>query len=224
MKLPGDGLARPRRRLAAANRRPLRTLSSNWHPWTGWLQYGARVSSQSEALLLGGRSGVGKSSVANEIHVQLSAMGVWHCVIEGDNLDLAYPPPWEHGLAERNLAALWGNYRALGHWRMVYTNTMSVRLIDELAAAMGDNPRVTAVLLTSSDTTARQRLARREIGSALQQHIERGDVIARQLDEMTPAWVPRMATDGRTVAAVAAEIIALIGWTAAGPGTNGLQN
>jgi hypothetical protein len=40
--------------------------------------------------------------------VQLSRAGIWHCLIEGDNLDMAYPPPWEHGLAERNLAAMWG--------------------------------------------------------------------------------------------------------------------
>jgi hypothetical protein len=26
---------------------------------------------------------------------------------------MAYPPPWEQKLAERNLAAMWGNYRAL---------------------------------------------------------------------------------------------------------------
>jgi hypothetical protein len=36
-----------------------------------------------------------------------------------------------------------------------------------LTAAMGGGPQVTAVLLTCSDTTARQRLAQREIGTGL---------------------------------------------------------
>jgi hypothetical protein len=90
--------------------------------------------SQSEALFIGGRAGVGKSSVSNEIHIQLFAARVRHCCIEGDNLDLAYPPPWEHHLAERNLAAIWRNYRELGYRRMVYTNTASVRVVDELTA------------------------------------------------------------------------------------------
>jgi adenylylsulfate kinase-like enzyme len=58
-------------------------------------------------LFVGGRSGAGKSSVGLEIHAQLSAAGIRHCLIEGDNLDMAYPPPWEHGLAEQNLAAMW---------------------------------------------------------------------------------------------------------------------
>jgi hypothetical protein len=171
------------------------------------------VTTRSEALFLGGRSGVGKTSVGNEIHVQLSAAGVRHCLIEGDNLDMAYPPPWEHGLAEQNLAAMWANYRALGYRRMIYTNTASVRVVDELTTAMGDDPRVTAVLLIADDLTARQRLAKREIGTALDWHIERSGIVARELDQLSPSWVHRIPTDGRSVANIAAQIIGLTGWT-----------
>ncbi|WP_207785646.1 adenylyl-sulfate kinase [Ancrocorticia populi] len=46
-------------------------------------------------LLIGGSSGVGKSTVAFALHALLSAHGVHHAVIEGDVLDLAYPVPWE---------------------------------------------------------------------------------------------------------------------------------
>jgi hypothetical protein len=168
--------------------------------------------SQSEALFIGGRAGVGKSSVSNEIHIQLFAARVRHCCIEGDNLDLAYPPPWEHHLAERNLAAIWRNYRELGYRRMVYTNTASVRAVGELTAAMGDNPRVTAVLLVCSDATARQRLAQREIGSALLAYVERGRVAARKLEQAAPSWVHRVNTDDRAIPDIAAEIVRLTGW------------
>ena len=148
------------------------------------------------------------------MHAQLSAEQVQHCLIEGDNLDQAYPPPWEHGLAERNLAAMWANYRALGYQRMIYTNTASVlpKVMDELVAAMGDGPRLTAVLLTCSDATARQRLAGREIGTALDWHVERSDLMARRLDRRAPSHVHRVPTDGRPVADIAAELIALAGW------------
>jgi len=60
-----------------------------------------RVTAQTEVLLIGGRSGAGKSAVGNEMHAQLSAASVQHCLIEGDNLDMAYPPPWKHHLAEQ---------------------------------------------------------------------------------------------------------------------------
>ena len=96
----------------------------------------------SSVLFLGGRSGVGKTSVGNEIHAQLSHAGVRHPLIDGDMLDMAFPAPCHDHLAERNLAALWANYRALGYCRLVYVNTVSVMAgeIDRLTAAMGDQP------------------------------------------------------------------------------------
>jgi len=114
----------------------------------------------------------------------------------------------------RRPGAIWANYRALGYRRMIYTNTASVRVVDDLTAAMGDSPRVTAVLLTCSDATARQRLARREIGGALEPHIERGKMAARELQDLAPDWVHRVSTDDRTVADVAAEVVGLAGWIA----------
>lgn len=170
------------------------------------------MSDRSEVLFLGGRSGAGKSSVAAELHAQLADADVRHCVIEGDNLDLAHPPPWQHRLAERNLAAMWANYRALGYRRLIYTNTVSVRQVDALTAAMGDAPHVIAVLLTSTDATARERLARREIGTALRRHVERSDAAARSLEASVPASVHRIPTDGRSVADIATQILALTAW------------
>lgn len=38
--------------------------------------------------------------------------------------------------------------------------------------------------------------------------------MARKLDECAPHWVPRVITEDRTVADIAAEIIGLDGWVA----------
>ncbi|QIS07305.1 hypothetical protein F5X71_10255 [Nocardia brasiliensis] len=169
---------------------------------------------QSEALFLGGRSGVGKSRVGLAVHAALAAAQVRHALIEGDTLDLAYPPTWEHGLAEQNLAAMWGNYRALGYRRLIYTNTASVfpEVIAELTAAMGDTPTVTAVLLTCDDQTASARLALRENGIGLRRHIERSIATARELDDAVPSWVRVVDTTDRGPEAIAAEVLALTGW------------
>jgi cytidylate kinase len=173
------------------------------------------VTARTEVLMIGGRSGCGKSTVGSELHAQLSAARVPHCLIEGDNLDMAYPPPQEHRLAEQNLAAMWANYRAFGYHRMIYTNTASVlgTVITELTAAIGGDPAVTAILLRCSNTTARQRLSQREIGTALDWHVERSAVMARRLEESTPSWVHRIDTDNRAVADIAAEIIGLASWS-----------
>ncbi len=172
---------------------------------------------QSHLLLIGGRSGVGKSTVAAEVHRQLSTYGVQHAWIEGDNLDMAFPVPWEQGyrLAEVNLAAMWANYKAHGYTRLIYVNTASVvaPVIDELTIAMGDQPKVIGVLLTSSDEVAGQRLAQREVGGGLDYAMGRSREAARGLEADAPKGVTRLNTDRQSVTDLAAEIIQLTGWS-----------
>ena len=147
------------------------------------------------------------------MHERLFAAQVEHSVIEGDNLDLAYPRPWEHKLAERNLAAMWGNYRALGYRRLIYTNTVSVLETEGLAAAMGDDPIVKAVLLRASDDTAATRLEQRESTTTLELYLDRSRERAAELEQKTPSWVWRVDTNGKDVPTVAGEILKLLGWS-----------
>lgn len=109
---------------------------------------------------------------------------------------MAYPPPWEHKLAERNLGAMWGNYRALGYRRMIYTNTVCALpdVIEQLTDAMGDDPKIVAILLTCTDSTARKRLCQCETGSTLDQHRESSVKMADLLQSNAPGWVHRVPT------------------------------
>lgn len=171
---------------------------------------------QFEVLLIGGRSGVGKSSVAYEVSAQLQAAQVAHCLIEGDNLDRAFPAPPDDPartlLTEANLAALWRNYAALGYRRLIYSNTVAVIESDLIVRAMGGTPRIIAVLLTAGDATAHQRLAAREIGSQLHAHLRSSAVMARHLQTTAPPWVIRVATDGRDIIDIAHDVISATGW------------
>ncbi len=172
---------------------------------------------RSHVILVGGRSGVGKTSVAHALHALLTGADVRHAVIEGDYLDLAHPAPHAERLAERNLRAVWSAYRDLGYRRLVYTNTVSPQYADDLAAAMGDTPRVTAVLLTADDATAHERLAQRESGAELDAHVARSDAAARALERGCPPSVHRVGTAGRTPDEIARGIAALAGWLPAHP-------
>ena len=167
-----------------------------------------------EVAFIGGPSGVGKTSVGFEVHAQLSAGDVAHCVIDGDFLDMAHPTPWEHGLAERNLSAMWANYRALGYSRLVYTNTVSVlpTVMESLVDAMGGDVAAVAVLLTCTEGTARTRLSQREKGSELNRHVVSSTQMAVTLESNCPATVHRIRTDARSVHSVAADVIRLTGW------------
>jgi predicted kinase len=171
---------------------------------------------RSEVLFVGGHSGVGKSTAAEALHDLLSAAGVRHAVIEGDFLDLAHPAPHvehpEARLAERNLAALWANYRELGHHRLVYTNTVSVLEADRLAAAMGDDPSVVAVLLRAGDDTTASRLTRRAGGQLPEDQLAHSTTTAGRLDTASPDRVTRIDTDSMAPADVARRLASLTGW------------
>lgn len=176
---------------------------------------------RSQLLLIGGRSGVGKTTVAIAVHERLKGLGIRHAVIEGDYLDLAYPAPHEAfadaRLAERNLAAMWANFRELGYRRLVFTNTASVLVADELAVAMGDDPAVTAVLLRADGHTVRARLNDRALGAALDQELAHSAMMAARLDRDSPRAVHRVDTDGLTPTSVARLLVSIAGWADCAP-------
>lgn len=142
-----------------------------------------------EVIFIGGRAGVGKSSVAAEASHLLARADIRHAVIEGDNLDQAHPQPWREGidLAGRNLAAIWHNYRSIGYSRLIFTNTVSVLEMPSLSTALGGQVQSFGILLTANDETAAQRLVQREIGTALDEHIERSKLAAARLDAASTA-------------------------------------
>lgn len=171
-----------------------------------------------DVLFIGGRSGVGKSTVGWEVCAQLDAAGVAHCHLEGDFLGQVFPPP--AGDPDRaqitldNLAAVWRNFAVRGYRRLVYTNTVSVLYADELAGALGTPARITRVLLTASDEVAGRRLAGRELGSELDVHLERSARAAARLERDAPPSVLRVPTDGRAVCDIAADVVTATGWAA----------
>ncbi|MFJ3929015.1 hypothetical protein [Streptomyces sp. NPDC090029] len=175
---------------------------------------------QAEVLLIGGRAGVGKTTVGWEVSARLRDAPVAHCVIEGDFMGQAHPAPdgdpRRRRITERNLTALWSNYTDLGYRRLIYTHTVSVLAENEgmFLRAMGANVRIVRVVLTASDATACERLTGRELGSELEQELEVSARKARVLDEQMPPDTVRVATDGRSVVDIAREVVSVSGWLA----------
>ncbi len=171
-----------------------------------------------ELLLIGGGAGVGKTTVAWEVSASLQKVGLAHCLIEGDYMDQIHPAPSNDphrtSITERNIAAVWANYAALGQCRLIYTNTVSILEEPMISRAMdGNEVRATRVLLTADETTVRQRLAQREIGTQLAAHIERSLQMGRRLDAKAPAGTVRVPTDGLSVMEVAAQVLRAASWT-----------
>lgn len=165
-----------------------------------------------ELLLIGGRSGVGKTSVALAVHEILARDGIRHAIIEGDYLDLAHPAP-APGFAERNLRMLWSAYAAAGYERLVYSQTVSVLQVADIRDAVDPDARVTAALLTATDAEIEGRLRGREpTPESLAVHFERSRRMAPRLDSDSDPHVVRIATDGRSISDVAGAVVALSEW------------
>ncbi|WP_330477541.1 hypothetical protein OG301_10860 [Streptomyces platensis] len=171
-----------------------------------------------EVLLLGGRAGVGKTTVGWEVSVLLRAAAVSHAIIEGDFMAQVHPAPegdpHRAEIAESNLTAVWANYTRRGYRRLIYTNTVSVlpETTGMFERAMGVGVGITRVLLTASDATARERLVGRELGSELEHELAGSVRKARLLDQRASAETVRVVTDGRPVGDIAREVVAATGW------------
>ena len=172
---------------------------------------------EQEVLLIAGRSGSGKTSVSFEVSDQLQKADVAHCLVDGDNLDTAYPKPAGPqgiGLTEANLTALWRNYIAVGQHRLIYVNTVSVLEYEMIIRSLGGPARTIGVILTATDATVLARLTSREVGGALERHLQRSSAMAAHLDT-TASRISRISTDGRTVADVAKDVVEATGWSTA---------
>ncbi|MBT8163016.1 MULTISPECIES: ATPase [Arthrobacter] len=172
--------------------------------------------SRTEVLLLGGRSGVGKTTSALAAHELLKQSDVHHAVIEGDYMDLAYPAPHREfpsaGFAWRNLKAVWANYHAFGYRRLIYANTASVLFADRIAEAIGGHPRIIPVLLCCGDSDAARRLSSRNHGATRPEDLERNREAARGLNDGAGTGVFRLDTDALSPTQVAEELVRHTGW------------
>ncbi|PBD02475.1 hypothetical protein BX281_10780 [Streptomyces sp. Ag82_O1-15] len=186
-----------------------REAVANWH---------AAAMDHAEVLLIGGRAGVGKTTVGWEVSALLRAAAVPHAVIEGDFMGQVHPAPegdpHRSEITERNLTAVWENFARLGYRRLIYTNTASVlpEATGMFERAMGANVRMTRVLLTASDATARERLVGRELGSELEKELAGSVRKGRLLDQRATAGTVRVMTDLRPVIDIAREVVAATGW------------
>jgi predicted kinase len=168
-----------------------------------------------EIAVIAGPAGVGKTTVAHEVSLQLRTAGVPHAVIDTDGLDDVFPIPEDQWrLTEHNLAHVWSAFRAHGTERLLLTGVylhrpQELEWIHRATAA----DRVVLVELTAPDAVLEERVARREVGSGGPSQLERTAMQAQRLAaERSPSAV-LVQTSGRSVPALASEIVALLGWS-----------
>jgi len=120
-------------------------------------------------ILITSPVGSGKTTVANEVSVQLEAAGIAHALVDTDELDRIFPPqddPHKTALTERNLTAVWENLSATGAPRLLLV-MVAASLEHELPLVRAAVPgaQITVVRLRASEDMLLERVRRREVGS-----------------------------------------------------------
>lgn len=167
-------------------------------------------------LLITGPVGVGKSSVLSEVEDLLQAAGMRFAAVELDALSYCHPPTpdddrYRTKLTFRNLAAAWRNFRAAGAERLILARVLESRA--ELARYHRAVPgaEIVVVRLRASAPTLQRRIRRREIGLGHAWHSRRAKELAQIMDRAQVEDI-LVETDGRTVNAIAREILDRTAW------------
>ena len=159
-------------------------------------------------VIITGPCGVGKSSVAFECMELLEEAGVAAAMVDAE-LAYFHPKPAgdAHGyaVAEAGLRALWTVYQGQGIARLllgrVVGNAEQLSLVERAVP----NADIQVFRLVAAPETIRRRIEKREIGSGLDRHVQRGEEIARStLGEPIDAERP--------VVLIARELLVLAGW------------
>jgi hypothetical protein len=161
-------------------------------------------------LLLTGTIGSGKTVVAAEVGALLEERGTPVALIDLDWLN------WVHlgraftrydDLLVRNLTAVWPNFLAAGARSFVLVRAVETQTtIDAIRAALPDAD-LAVVRLVASRATIAERLRRRDAGAMLAEHLAEAERFSRTMDEASLEGAA-VSNDGRTVRAVAADVVA----------------
>ncbi len=166
-------------------------------------------------LAITGPVGVGKTTVAGAISELLGDAGLAHALVDLDWLRWCYPSPvhdpFHMALGQRNLAAVWGNYRAAGAERLILVDIVESR--EEVARYEAAVPgaAIVVVRLQAALPTILRRLEGREAGASLAWHQQRAAELATQMerDQVEDLLVD---TEGKVAAGIARETVVRSGW------------
>jgi ABC-type dipeptide/oligopeptide/nickel transport system ATPase component len=172
---------------------------------------------ESEVLAVCGASGTGKTVTMWEIGHRLRERGVPHALVDTDELDRVWPQPEPVealiAVTYRHLRTMWETFSGLGTRHLVLCGVMaSIAQSQESIAEAIPGATTTYVRLSAEHTTRERRLRGRTLGSGFDQEMHASDLAAAFIKEHDQPGMPTVATDGKTVAEVADEVLRIAGW------------
>ncbi len=166
-------------------------------------------------LVVTGPVGVGKTTVASAVADELERREISHAVFDVDWLAHAWPAPpddpFNTRLVYRNLTDVCRNAREAGAGRIVLAYVIEDAAGRDAIAACIPGADLVVVRLTVDPATNVERLRGRESEATIAWYLGRapeleGIMVANGVGDHV------VATDGRTPAEVAGEVLRVIGW------------
>jgi ABC-type dipeptide/oligopeptide/nickel transport system ATPase component len=168
-------------------------------------------------LVVCGASGTGKTVTMWEIGHRLQRRGVPHALIDSDELDRVWPQPEPVealiSVSRRHLRTMWETFSGLGTRRLVLCGVMaSMAQSQQWIADAVPGATVTFIRLTADHATRERRLRGRELGSGFDQEMQASNLATDFIKHHDQSQMATVATDGKTVAQVADEVLTMGGW------------
>ena len=163
-------------------------------------------------IVISGSMGSGKTTVLAEISDVLAARGVVHAAIDTDFLGMGYlPAEASRDLAFRNLSAVWNNYAAAGVTRLLLCEALETPAERERLREAVPGAQIVVCRLRARLETMQQRIRLREPGMLQEQFVSRVAELEASLDAGCVEDFS-VENDGRSVTAVAREVLVRAGW------------
>jgi broad-specificity NMP kinase len=166
-------------------------------------------------LVISGRVGVGKTTVAEEASGRLSEAHVRHALVDLARIAVCWPAPaddpWNERLAHRNLACMWSNFRAIGAQRLLLCRVLEARSLLRYVVEAVPGADIAVVGLRAPVGVLEARIRGREAGRDPDWYVNAAVHLAQAL-EREPVEDYTIDTVDRSAREVAAEALRLAGW------------
>ena len=162
-------------------------------------------------LVISGSMGSGKTTVMAEASDLLAAAGIVHAAIDLDALSLGHFSALPVDLLERNLASLWQNYDSAGITRLLIAEALDSSGKRDQIVRVIPQARVVVCRLRARIETMEARVRQREPGMLQPELVARVGALEASLDSTRIADF-EVDNDGRSLTAVARELLRLAGW------------